>query len=99
MDDSEHQHDPLLIVDLEHDPEVADTEPVEHILGPVDRLDQLARDPSQRRGLGSQPLQVLADSIADIGAQCGECTGGRPTKPDVVWGQGRSSRLIVRPWA
>ena len=96
IDDAEHQDHVVCVDDVVHHAVVADAQPVEGIVGAMDRLDGLAGDAPGLDDVTREPLERSPDAVAVSVTELLELASRRPRELDPVGGQSRSSSPTVR---
>ena len=99
MHDAEHQDHALFVDSVVHHAIVADTESVERVAHPLDRLDGLAADATHPGCVARQLLKCSLYCVADVRWELLECPDCRWRELNGVRGQTSSFRLVVRPLA
>lgn len=99
MHDAEHKDHVILVDDVVHHPEVADTEPVKRVSDALDCPDRLAPNPTRLRSVFGEPFERLGDPGANLRWRLRERLGRGGGQLDSIQAQPRSLRLVVRPTA
>lgn len=72
MHDSKHKDHTILLDRVVHHAVISDSEPMEGILGPMDRLDRLAADSTLPGGFGRELLEGLGHAFGHVRRQLPE---------------------------
>lgn len=99
VDDAEHQDHVVCLDDVAHHAVVADTQPIEGVVGAADGLDRLAGEAFRAGHVTRKALECAADAITVCITELLESSKRRPREPDLVGSQSMSSSLTVRPFA
>lgn len=92
MDNTQDEHDLILLEDVVHDAVVADPQPVEGVAGAMHRLHSLPLDAADLRHVRCELLQRPSHTSPNVGLELPEGLRGGRAELDAIRVQFRSSR-------